>query len=124
MSSGSIPTDDDFAQADAAMQHRDRGLSEVSSTILDHFGSDGLHEFFIFFSEDHDLFIAYLFFNTQSDLITAEQSGLTGKIKSSVANELERVGRGDNAALNIRFEVDTDENVKNEYDGDYYSRLR
>lgn len=124
MSRGSIPTDEDFARARAAMQNRDHGLSDVRSTILNHFGPDGLHQFFILYSENHDLFGAYLFFNTQSDLMAAEQSGLTGKIKSSVANEVERVGRVEKAALNIRFEIDTDENVQNEYDGDYYARLR
>lgn len=124
MSSRSIPSDEDFVRARAAMQERDRGLSEVRSTILNLFGPDGLHQFFILYSEPHNLFGAYLFFTTQSALVAAEHSGLTDAIKSSVADQLERVGRGEKAALNIRFEVDTDENVQNEYDGDYYARLR
>ena len=45
-----IPSDEDFARADAAMRQRDRGLSEVRSALLERFSAKGLHEAFIFYS--------------------------------------------------------------------------
>jgi hypothetical protein len=124
MSGRNIPTEEDFAWADAAMRHRDRGLSEVRSIILNRFVANGLHQVFILYSPDNDLFGAYLFFNNEDEQIASEQSGLTEQIQASVLDELERVGRGEKSALNVDFEIDNDDNVQREYDGDYYSRLR
>jgi len=124
MSSSNIPTDEDFARARAAMQHRDRGLSEARSTILNRFAASGLHQIFILYSPDNDLFVSYLFFNSEDEQVASEKDGLTAQIQTAVLDELERVGRGKKSALNVSFEVDNDANVQREYDGDYYARLR
>jgi len=124
MSGNSIPTDEEFAQARAAMQDYHRGLSEVCSTIQDRFGASGLHRVFIFYSPKNDLFLSYLFFNNEAEQVASEKDGLTARIQTAVLDELERVGRGKKSTLNVSFEVDNHMNVQKEYDGDYYSRLR
>ncbi len=123
MSNRNVPTDADFARARAAMQHRDRGLSEVRSTILNRFASKGLHEIFILYSPDNDLFVSYLFFKNEDEQVAAEKSGLTSQLKAAVLDELERVGRGEKSALKVSFEIDNDAKVQNDFDGDYFARL-
>jgi hypothetical protein len=124
MNGNNIPTDEDFERARAATRQRDRGLSEVQTTILGLFFDQGLHQIFILYSPDNDLFVTYLFFVTDDQEKASEQSGLTDQIKNSVLDELERVGRGKRSSLKVNFEIDTDENVQKKYDGDYYARLR
>ncbi len=119
-----IPTDEDFARARAAMEHDDRGLSEVCDTIKDRFAASGLHQFFILYSPRDNLFVCYLFFSNEDQQISSNKSGLILSIQTMVLEELERVGRGNKSELKVNFEIDNDENVQSEYGSDYYARLR
>ncbi len=124
MNSNSIPTDEDFRRASAEIDHEQRGLGEVRSALLKRFSDDGLEQTLIFYSPAKDSFGAYLFFTNERVRAQAEKSGLVDVIKDSVLTQLERVGRGKLATLNVTFEIDTDENVQRNFEGDYYLRLR
>lgn len=124
MGSSNIPTDEEFAKAQAAMQLLDSGLSEASSAILNRFGGVGLHKVFIFYSPANDLFVAYLFFANAQRQAASENSDLLDQMKNSTLDELERAGRGKSSTLKVAFEIDTDENVQREFGGNYYERLR
>lgn len=119
-----IPSEEDFARARAAMRDRDRGLSEVRSRVLERFKSRGLHEAFVIFSPSKELFVAHLFYRLNSQIQEAGKSGLSDDIQRDILDELARVGRGNRETMNVQFEWDSDENVKTNFEGDYYLRLR
>ena len=124
MSLKNIPSEDDFARARAAMRERDRGLSDVSSRVLECFRSAGLHEAFVFYSPTKNLFVAHLFYDLNTQLAEATASGLSEQIEGKVVEELAKAGRGSHDAIKVCFEWDSDENVKTNFGGDYYLRLR
>lgn len=117
-------TDEDFARASAILKNRSRGLSQVRTEILASFqNSEELHEFFIMDSSEIS-FKAYVFYNCEWQIKEAVKSGLALKVEKSVFDELEKVGRGSRSEIHVDFEFDSHENVEQNYDGDYYSRLR
>ena len=117
------PSDKDFAKASAALRNRSRGLSQVRDRILERFQTSGkLHEFFILDSSEYS-FRAYVFYRWERQIKKAEESGLAIKIKNSILHELKNVGRGDGETIHLEIEFDSHENVEQNYDGDYYSRL-
>ena len=124
MSSSNIPTDEDFKRAEAADAERNRGLSDVSSSILRRFCGNDVHEVFMFFSPRKDVFGAFIFFRMDEQIRAAEKSGLSSQIKNAVVEELERVGRGNRDTIKVDFEFDSHENVEANFEGDYYLRLR
>ncbi|EDY16741.1 hypothetical protein CfE428DRAFT_5704 [Chthoniobacter flavus Ellin428] len=118
-----IPSEDDFARASAAIKRRSRGLSEVRAEILDHFRDSPLREFFILDCSEY-AFRAYVFYKSQKDIPAAEAFGLSERIKNIVYQELGKAGRGKPEEIRVDFEFDSEENVKRNYEGDYYNRLR
>lgn len=126
MSTNSIPSEEDFARAHAAMRERDQGLSDVRSIILGRFQKDGLHEAFIHYSPANKRFFAQLFFLRDDQIQEADKSGLVSQIKQTAIEEMERAGRGDRDVIKIEFEFEFDshENVEANFDGDYFLRLR
>ena len=73
MSSNDIPTDEDFARAEAADAERNRGLSDVSSRILRRFGGNDVHQFFMFYSPRIDAFGAFVFYRLDKQVEAAEK---------------------------------------------------
>lgn len=124
MNKNSIPSEEDFARARAAMRQRDQGLSDVRSNILRRFREDGLHEAFIFYSSASNLFVVHLFFLRNEQIEEADKSGLASRIKQTVVEELEKAGRGNRNTIKVDFEFDSHENVEANFEGDYYLRLR
>jgi hypothetical protein len=119
-----IPSEEDFDRAREAMRDRDRGLSEVRSRLLERFRDCGLHEAFVQFSPAGQTFVAHLFFRQNHQVDEASRSGLSARIRSAVAEELEKAGRGSRDSLRISFEFDSHENVEAHFEGNYYLRLR
>ena len=124
MNKNNIPSVEDFARARAAMKERDLGLSEVRSNILKHFREFGLHEAFIFYSPENNLFVAHLFFLRNAQIEESDRSGLLSEIKQKIFKELEMAGRGGRESMKVEFEFDSHENVEANFEGDYYRRLQ
>lgn len=124
MSNHSIPSDEDFARARAAMRRNDRGLGDVRERVLERFREFGVHEVFIFYSPGKDAFVAYTFYEVERQIADAERSGLGARIMDAVYEELEDVGRGSRDSLRVDFEFDSHESVERNYEGDYFLRLR
>jgi lipoate-protein ligase A len=120
----SIPSKEDFARAKAAMRKNDRGLSEVTLALKVKYKDKGVHELFIFCSPKDESFGAYIFYKYQDQITEFEQSGLSGEIREDLLEELENVGRGNKNEITLRTEFDSDENVQENYGGDYFDRLR
>lgn len=106
------------------MQRRDRGLGEVCSRVKERFESENLHDVFLFYSSKNDLFVAYIFYREDAQIPESEESGLTSRIKTSIREGLVDVGRGSRESLKIELHIDSHENVKANFGGDYYLRLR
>jgi len=119
-----IPSEADFARAKAIMRHNDRGLSEVRSQILHQFGTRGVHELFVLFSPALNSFGTYVFFDFDSQIEDAKQSGLAEEINVAMLNALEKAGRGEISDLDVTYEFDSHENVVKNYGGNYFDRLR
>ncbi len=124
MSKNNIPSEEDFRRAEIADRERHRGLSEVRDHLLNRFSKDGVREVFMFFSPKKDSFGAFVFYRWERQIKEAEKSGLTSQIKDAVFYELEKVGRGNRNTIRVDFEFDSHENVEQNYEGDYYNRLR
>jgi len=119
-----IPTDKDFARASAAMRKRSRGLSQVRDRIKQRFHCcEEFYDFFIMDCSEHS-FRAYIFYRWDRQISEADNSGLALKIITAVYDNLEDAGRGDRKAIEVEFEFDSHENVEQNYEKDYFLRLR
>lgn len=119
-----IPSEEDFARAEAAMREKNKGLSETCDQIKKRFKKNGVHEVYMFYDSDTNDFGAYIFYRWEHQIKEAEKSGLSSRIKNDVFEELEKAGRGSKEAIKVNFEIDSHENVEKNYEGDYYNRLR
>ena len=118
-----IPSNGDYAKADAAHKKRHRGLKKVAQKILDRFQSRGeIRGFFLFYCSENS-FLATVIYNFDQQIKESEESGLDARIRKAVFEEMENVGRGDRSSIEIEFEFDSHENVKKNY-GNYYNRFR
>jgi hypothetical protein len=119
-----IPSDEVFTRADRLMAERDRNLGEVSANFKEKFaGRCPLYNFFLLWQRDVD-FRAFIFFDRNIDIVECRENGIMDRMKDFVFEELKRVGRGERGRTSIDFEIDSNENVIKNYEGDYYLRLR
>lgn len=124
MSKSKIPTEEEFARASAALESGSRGLSQIRENILCNYAQKyKLHEFFIFDSTETS-FRAYVFFKKEKDVRNAKSKGLAEEIKSMVYRELKDANRGVRGNIDLFVEFDSHENIEDNFDGDYFDRLR
>ncbi|CAM4419521.1 MAG: hypothetical protein LEGION0403_FIIPPAGN_02142 [Legionella sp.] len=119
-----IPTEADFARADAEDAKRNRGLSDICERIVNKYKLKNIHKVFAFYSQRGDSFGFYIFYNFDYQIKEARDSGLEEVLKRDVLQELEIEGRGKMDKLKVDFEFDSHENVEKNYEGDYFLRLR
>lgn len=124
MSNRNTTSKEDFLRAKAAMKRDNHGLSQVRESVLTKFSMVGLYEFMILYSRKTNAFGAYVFYEKANQILKANESGLSKEIERLVLDELERVGRGAKDRIKVSFDFDSHENVVQNYEGDYYSRLR
>ncbi|HWB01430.1 MAG TPA: hypothetical protein VG796_00305 [Verrucomicrobiales bacterium] len=102
----------------------DDGLDEVREAVCRKFKPlYPIHDFYILSQFDVD-FRAYVFFEEKSDLESSKTTGIQQEIFDFVFAELERIGRGDRSTIKVAFEFDTYENLKKNFGGNYFNRLR
>jgi len=118
------PSEEDFERAKRLARERARGLDSVCARVEERFGVQAsLHSIYILPQRDVD-FRAYVFFRTNDDLDRAEGTEVAQEIRDFVVTELERAGRGSKGEITVAFELDSDENVEANFEGDYLLRLR
>ena len=66
----------------------------------------------------------YIFYPTDQNVKENERSGTSQTIQSMFEQELDRVSRGPKSGTELRFEFDSLENIRKNYEGSYYNRLR
>lgn len=124
MSRRNVPSQEDFARAKAAMNKDDQGLADVRRQIMTQFGSRGVHQVLILYSRTTKSFGVFVFLQSNTQVASAHESGLVSEIEDAALQALEDVGRGSKSSLDVRFELDSDENVQMDFAGNYYHRLR
>ncbi len=119
-----IPSDEELDRASNMMERQYHGLDVVKDTVVSRFkNACPLYDFHIL-PQGVEGFRAYVFFNTDADLQKCTKVGIVEEIKACVYEELQRVGRGKIGETTVVFELDSDENVTANFEGDYFLRLR
>ncbi len=124
MSNTNIPSDEDFARADKLDREDWENIDAVNEAVVKHFKDKCPLHYFIIIPQRDNEFWAAIFFETDKNVGECEESGIIDEIKGFVYSELERQGRGKGDHINVIFEFDSDENVKRNFEGDYFLRLR
>ena len=124
MSNNKVPSDEDFARAKAALKLNDHGLSEVRDSVLKRYSNQDVYEFFIFYSRPTNTYGAYVFYGYNHQIIESYHSGLSAEIRSFVLEQLSLVRRVRTSDMVVDFTYDSNENVEQNYESNYYNRLR
>ena len=119
-----IPTEEDFARAERLDRLRWRNLDRVPERVIEHFGGICPLVTFHLLPQGDDGFRGYVFFEKTKDIAECRNTGIVQAIEEFVYNQLELLGRGKKGDIEIAFEIDSDENVAANFDGDYFLRLR
>ena len=118
-----IPSDEEFERASKKMEKEAHGLDQVCRNAKIHFRNKcPLVNIYLLPQGDVN-FRAYIFFEKNKDIETCKNNGITQEITDFIYQNLERVGRGNKCNITVAFEFDSDENVKQNYEGNYYLRL-
>lgn len=120
----SIPTDDDFTRATRLMAARDANWDEIHATahgkllqVAD------IHHFALFPKGKCD-FAAIVFFSTDRALAEAKARGFDAIARQLVEKSAAQFRAGECSKYDILIELDSYENVKRNFGGSYFNRLR
>ena len=118
------PSEDDIARAKRKMAERDRYLAEVCEDVKSRFkDACPLQRVYVLWQRDVD-FRSYVFFTNTKDIEDCKRNGIVSAIEDAIYEELERYGKGKRGKIIVAFEWDSEENVNDNFDGDYLLRLR
>lgn len=123
VASRKIPTEEELLHASNVLRRRARGLSKVREVLRGKFATTPMHDIFVMDRSEHE-FHAFVFYKNKQHVDKAAKSGLSQEITDAIFEELEVSGRGGRSENELVVEFDSDENVQEEYEGDYYLRLR
>jgi len=119
-----IPSDEELNRASKKMDQRFSSLDAVKNNVVKHFKSKcPLYDFRILPQGDNG-FRAYVFLETDCDIEECTKNGTVDELKQFVVQELTSAGKWTENKTVIAFELDSDENVTANYEGDYFLRLR
>ncbi len=119
-----IPTDEDFARAKRRMAAVDANWDEMAAVALQELRKvTDLHHFALF-PRNICSFAGVLFFNTEQSLAEAKAGGLDVIARSCIQSAVDKFRAGECAEYDIHVEMDSYENVKRNYGGSYFNRLR
>jgi hypothetical protein len=121
-----IPSEEDFARADAYMREVYRNIDQADKSASQYFREicqEHSHYFYLL-PEGEKEFRAYIFYKNNKDIAIYKANGIEKKMEDFIYAELERQGRGKKEDITVAFEFDSDENVTAKFGGDYFLRLR
>lgn len=118
-----IPTDEDFARADAHMAAQNRMFATIRGDVFNSFASRiPLHDIFLFPGPTTD-FEAYVFYESDADIDVCRASGVEQAIKDAISQAF--AARRDNGTPpTVTFNFDSHENVKKQCNGNYHKYPR
>lgn len=99
-------------------------LDEISQAALDHLQSEyPLAQLQLFPHREAD-FHAYVFFETDAQVAASENDGSRSVIEDAVYTAIANAGKGTRPGISIHFEYDSEQNVKENFEGSYHLRMR
>tara|TARA_R110000765_G_scaffold78806_2_gene155145 strand:- start:342 stop:719 length:378 start_codon:yes stop_codon:yes gene_type:complete len=124
MIKNTIPSPEEYEKADRDMDKLFDGLDEVAALFKRRFSAvPTFNQFSILPQMDVD-FRAYIFLNTDADIIEANEAGLVTEMRAFVIELLKQARPDLGSKFSVDFETDSFENIKKNYDGNYSFRLR
>ncbi len=119
-----IPTEDEFERASKFMEERSRHLDTIRDRLKMHFSKlCPLYDFYILPQRDVN-YRAYVLFEKENDIDSCKRNGIVEQIKEFIFDELERYRKEKRENITVAFELDSNENVILNFEGDYFLRLR
>jgi hypothetical protein len=81
-------------------------------------------EHVFWFVESRKGLAVWLFYDSKWQIVEKMEDGTTDDLKSLYLLSLSRYGYDQSDLIHVDFVIDSDENVREQYDGSYFSRLR
>lgn len=119
-----IPTDEDFARARNRMAAVDADWDQMTAEALQRLRQIADLHYFALFPRDLCSFAGVLFFQTERSLAEAVAGGFDEVARSCIQAAVSQFRSGHCAEYDIHVEMDSYENVKRNYGGSYFNRLR
>lgn len=119
-----IPTPEDFKRAEQAVAERHASLDEASQAALDHLQPQYPIAHLQLFPHREADFHAYVFFETDAQVAASESDGSRNVIEDAVYTAIANAGKGTRPGISIHFEYDSEQNVKENFEGSYHLRMR
>lgn len=119
-----IPTAEELARATSASLQKVQHLDEIGALFRQRFERTCPLTFFSIMPQRDVKFRAYVFLETNSDIVECKATGILQEMREFVYESLVRYGRGKRDEVTLAFEIDSFENVKRNFEGNIYLRLR
>lgn len=100
-----------------------RYLEQVKQGVLNQLERDTVHSIYMLALED-DLLDIYVFYKTNDDVRNFHSNGFSQQVTNLIERELDSVGRGKSYGVRTMYEFDSHENVVENFEGNYYLRLK
>lgn len=100
------------------------GLEHVRDAVLRRWSGSTPDIHSIHFVPSTSWIGVYVFFEHNKDLDAVKSRGDVAVIRKTLMEELDAVGRGASSGIQIKVEFDSDQNVKENFSGSYFFRLR
>jgi hypothetical protein len=116
-----VPTEEDFARAEAHMEAQNRMFATVRDNVFRSFaGRVPLHEIFLFPGPTTD-YEAYVFYESDADIEACRGSGVEQAIRDAICQEF--ASTSDARSPTVAFKFDSHESVKKQCNGNYRKYL-
>ena len=119
-----IPTDEEFARAQRRMATVNANWDEMANVSLQKLRKVADLHHFALFPRDLCSFAGVLFFQTEQSLAEAVADGFDAVARSCIQSAVDEFRSGQCAEYDIHVEMDSYENVKRNYGGSSFNRLR
>jgi hypothetical protein len=118
-----IPSEEEFAQASAAMSEINKLFAEVGDTVLRSFsGKAPLHDLYFFGHPEKEVQV-HVFYETERDIEACHTNGIAKQLEDTIRVELQ-VRSSDSTRSEITIIHDSHEKVKKVCNGNYLQYLR
>lgn len=120
----SIPTDEEFARASALMAARDRKCAKIKKFVFQSLNNRApLHDVYVFPGPNTG-YQVYVFYKHESDIATCRDDGNEQLIKDAILEQCAAISNDLDHAPTVAFTFDSHEQVKKQFNGDYYKYFR
>lgn len=124
MTDNNPSNESNFERANRLINEEFGGLDEASQAALDHLQPQYPLAHLQLFPHREADFHAYVFFQSDAQVAASENDGSRSVIEDAVYTAIANAGKGTRPGTSIVFEYDSEQNVKENFQGSYYLRMR